>query len=106
MIRSLKVKALTWYRMRNFCFVALCTQGAVVMGSMVKIDHLTPRIAKDEADRQAKGIDYGVDFGAEPASGSAKSLGLSADHGRIDRQSLDIGIIRYTLSTRQPSAAS
>jgi len=34
--------------------------------------------AEDEADRQAHRIDYGMDLGAEPASGAAKSLGLSA----------------------------
>ena len=34
--------------------------------------------AKDKADRQAKRVDYGVDLGAEPASGSPESLGLSA----------------------------
>jgi len=33
---------------------------------------------KNEADRQAKGIDYGMNFGAEPASRSPESLGLSA----------------------------
>ena len=31
-----------------------------------------------EAHRQTKGIDYGVDFSAEPASGAAESLGLNA----------------------------
>lgn len=34
--------------------------------------------AEDEADRQAKRIDYGVDFGAEPAARAPESLGLSA----------------------------
>lgn len=34
--------------------------------------------AEDEADRQAKGIDYGVDFSSEPTSGPAESLGLNA----------------------------
>lgn len=34
--------------------------------------------SEHEADRQAQCIDYGVDFGAEPASGTAKSLGLNA----------------------------
>ena len=33
---------------------------------------------EDEADRQAKGIDYGVDLGAKPASRTAESLGLNA----------------------------
>lgn len=33
---------------------------------------------QDEADRQAKGIDYGVDLGAEPTSRASQSLGLSA----------------------------
>lgn len=33
---------------------------------------------ENEADRQAEGVDYGVDLGAEPASGSTESLGLSA----------------------------
>lgn len=34
--------------------------------------------AEHEAHRQAEGIDYGVDLGAEPAAGAAESLGLSA----------------------------
>jgi hypothetical protein len=33
---------------------------------------------EDEADRQAKRIDYGMDLGAEPASRAPESLGLSA----------------------------
>ena len=33
---------------------------------------------EDETDRQAKRIDYSVDFGAEPASRAPESLGLSA----------------------------
>ena len=36
---------------------------------------LLPR-SELEAHRQAEGIDYGVDLGAEPASGPAESLGL------------------------------
>lgn len=31
-----------------------------------------------EAHRQAERIDYGMDLGSEPASGTAKSLGLNA----------------------------
>lgn len=34
--------------------------------------------AEDEPHWQAERIDYGVDLGAEPASGAAKSLGLNA----------------------------
>ena len=33
---------------------------------------------EQEAHRQAERIDYSVDFGAEPASGAAESLGLKA----------------------------
>lgn len=34
--------------------------------------------AKHKAHRQAERINYGMDLGAEPASGAAKSLGLNA----------------------------
>lgn len=34
--------------------------------------------AEHEAHRQAQGIDYGMDFRAEPTSGTTKSLGLNA----------------------------
>ncbi len=33
---------------------------------------------QNETDRQAEGIDYGMDFSAESTSGSPESLGLSA----------------------------
>lgn len=36
--------------------------------------------AENEADRQAEGIDCGMDLGPDPASESPESLGLSADH--------------------------
>lgn len=34
--------------------------------------------AENETDRQAEGIDYSMDLGDEPSSGSTESLGLSA----------------------------
>lgn len=77
-------------------FTTLCTdefaQAVGIIGTVGK--HLPGRQAPDqiarwshvvllagaehEAHRQAKRIDYGMDFGAEPASGATKSLGLNA----------------------------
>ena len=43
--------------------------------------------AEAETDRQAERIDYGMDLGAEPASGTPESLGFRTDCELRDSQS-------------------